>query len=258
MGELIKVSKVDACATLTLNRPEKRNSLLPEMLEELDLLFDQISNDSKLRILVITGAGDKAFSTGADLGVFASYSPEEVRSKWVPKGHQIFRKLFELPQVTIAKINGDTFGGGLELALACDLRIARSDAQLGFPENRVGTAPGWNGFQRAVEIVGITRAKQLILTGTSIDALKAESWGLVNQAVEYQDLDLATETMKSEILKSAPNVQKISKQILNTFQNSHSNTVMESIAGAFAHQTKDFHEGVSAFKEKRPSNFRGE
>lgn len=258
MSELIKVSKDVFTATLTLNRPEKRNSLLPEMLEELDLMLDEIANDSKLRILVITGAGDKAFSTGADLSFFASYSPEEVRSKWVPKGHQIFRKLFELPQITIAKINGDTFGGGLELALACDLRISRRDARFGFPENRVGTAPGWNGFQRAVEIVGIARAKQLILTGTSIDATEAEIWGMVNQTVDFQDLDSAIETLQSEILKSAPNVQKISKQILNTFQSSHANTVMESIAGAFAHQTKDFQEGVSAFKEKRPSNFRGE
>lgn len=258
MSELLKVSRSDLSATLTINRPEKRNSLIPEMLDQIDLILDEIANDPKLRILVITGAGDKAFSAGADLSVFASFSPEEVRSKWVPKGHQIFRKLFELPQITIAKINGDTFGGGLELALACDLRISRSDARLGFPENRVGTAPGWNGFQRAVEIVGVARAKELILTGVSIDAAKAESWGLVHQSVSYQELDRATESLQSEIFKSAPHVQKISKQILNTFQSSHSNTVMESIAGAFAHQTKDFQEGVSAFKEKRPSNFRGE
>ena len=98
----------------------------------------------------------------------------------------------------------------------------------------------------------------MILTGVSIDAAKAESWGLVHQSVSYQELDRATESLQSEIFKSAPHVQKISKQILNTFQSSHSNTVMESIAGAFAHQTKDFQEGVSAFKEKRPSNFRGE
>ena len=258
MSDLLTLTKNGSVAYATINRPDKRNSLLPEMLENLDGILDDISSDSKLRVLVITGAGEKAFSTGADLTVFSSLTPEEVRSKWVPRGHQIFRKLFDLPLVTIAKLNGDTFGGGLELALSCDIRISRRDAKLGFPENRVGTAPGWNGFQRAVELVGLGRAKELVLTGVSIDAVKAENWGLVNHVVEFEDLDKATDTLIQEILKSAPISQKVSKQILNTFQDSHSNYLMEAIAGAYAHQTKDFQEGVAAFKEKRPSSFKGE
>jgi enoyl-CoA hydratase len=258
VSELLTSSINGNVATVKINRPEKRNSLLPEMLESLDHILDDLSSDSNLRVLVITGAGDKAFSTGADLRVFSEFTPEQVRLQWVPKGHHIFRKLFDLPLVTVAKLNGDAFGGGLELALACDLRIARQDATVGFPENRVGTAPGWNGFQRAVELVGVGRAKELVLTGTSISAVKAENWGLINQVVDFEELDEATNQLIGEILKSAPISQKVSKQILNTFQSSHANYFMESIAGAYAHQTKDFLEGVAAFKEKRPSTFKGE
>jgi enoyl-CoA hydratase len=257
MTDLLKFEKNGPIATLTINRPEKRNSLLPEMLYALDSHLTEISANKDLRVLVFTGEGDKAFSTGADLTVFSTYSAEEVREKWVKDGHSIFRKLFELPQVTIAKINGDTFGGGLELALSCDLRIATDKARFGFPENRVGTAPGWNGFQRAVEIIGVSRAKELILTGTSIEASIAQNWGLINYVTSATDLNSSTENLINEILKSSPIAQRIGKQILNTFQSSQANTLMESLAGAYAHQTEDFKEGVSAFKEKRQSNFKG-
>lgn len=257
MTDLLKLSIANSVATITINRPEKRNSLLPEMLYGLEDLLAQISSNPDVRVLVLTGEGDKAFSTGADLTVFSTYSPEEVREKWVRDGHAIFRKLFELPQVTVAKINGDTFGGGLELALACDLRISVSNARFGFPENRVGTAPGWNGFQRAVEIVGIARAKQLILTGTSVSADEAEGWGLINYVVDGQDLQAKTEELIAEILKSSPIAQRIGKQILNTFHQGQANALMESLAGAYAHQTEDFKEGVQAFKEKRQSQFKG-
>jgi enoyl-CoA hydratase/carnithine racemase len=258
MTNLLQIKKESEVATITLNRPDKRNSLLPETLDALDSYLDDVVSDKSIRILVITGAGEKAFCTGADLHVFSEHTPEEVRTKWVRRGHEIFRKLFEVPQVTIAKLNGDTLGGGLELALACDLRIASNEAKLGFPENRVGTTPGWNGFQRAVEIIGISRTRELILTGNPISAAKAESWGLINYISAPVDLDSATDQLILEIVKSAPIAQKVSKQILNTFQNTHANMLMESLAGAYAHQSKDFQEGVSAFKEKRQPKFKGE
>ena len=124
MTNLLQIKKESEVATITLNRPDKRNSLLPETLDALDSYLDDVASDKSIRILVITGAGEKAFCTGADLHIFSEHTPEEVRTKWVRRGHEIFRKLFEVPQVTIAKLNGDTLGGGLELALACSYRIA--------------------------------------------------------------------------------------------------------------------------------------
>lgn len=245
-------------ATIKIERPEKRNSLTPEMLYALEESLNGLKKRNDVRFVVITGAGEKAFCTGADLHAFARYTPLEVRENWVPEGHRIFQTLFELPQITIAKINGDALGGGLELALACDLRIARSDARFGFPENRVGTMPGWNGFRRVVEVIGLARAKELILTGESISAAQAHSWSLVNEVCEFSQLDQNLDSLIHRLSQSAPIAQRISKQILNAFQSHQSGTLLESLGGAISHMTNDFQEGFTSFKEKRPARFKGE
>jgi len=245
-------------ATIEIARPEKRNSLTPEMLNDFESVLIKLRAEKSVQFVVITGSGDKAFCTGADLNTFVNYQPSEVREDWIPGGHRIFQRLFDLPQITIARINGDTFGGGLELALSCDLRISRSDARFGLPENRVGTMPGWNGFKRLVEVSGLARAKELILTGESISAEQAYSWHIVNRVCDYANLDSEIEDVLTQLSKSAPIAQRISKQILNSFQNLQNGLILESLGGALTHTTKDFHEGVKAFKEKRPSKFKGE
>lgn len=258
MTSSIKLSINSNVATIEIVRPEKRNSLTPEMLNDFELVLIKLRAEKSVQFVIITGSGDKAFCTGADLNSFVNYQPSEVREDWIPEGHRIFQRLFDLPQITIARINGDTFGGGLELALSCDLRISRSDARFGLPENRVGTMPGWNGYKRLVEATGLARAKELILTGEPISAEQAYSWNLINRICDYSALNSEIEYLLSQLSKSAPIAQRISKQILNSFQNVQNGLILESLGGALTHTTQDFQEGVSAFKEKRPSKFKGE
>lgn len=258
MSQNIMTSFQGNIAKIEIARPEKRNSLTPEMLLLFEEALIEIRQKKNIQFVVITGSGDKAFCTGADLNTFAEYDAAAVRENWVPEGHRIFQRLFDLPQITIAQINGDVFGGGLELALSCDLRISRSDARLGFPENRVGTMPGWNGFKRLVEIIGLSRTKEMILTGESISAEQAKTWGIINKTCEYSNLSTEVDNLISQMSKSSPIAQRISKQIINAFQNNQNGTLLESLGGAISHSTKDFKEGVAAFKEKRSSNFKGE
>ena len=171
--ELIQLSITDAIATVTLNRPDKLNALNGEMLAGLDAIADELDRANDIRVVLLTGMG-KAFCVGADIFEWSSLSPLEMGRRWIRDGHRIFERYARLPQPLIAVLNGYTFGGGLELALAADLRLAGAGVQLSFPEVKLGIIPGWGGTQRLPELIGKSRAKQMIFSGTRIDAALAE------------------------------------------------------------------------------------
>lgn len=257
MSDLVTLDVELNTATITINRPDKRNSLTPEMLALLEHAVTKVGKLTEVRFVIFTGAGEKAFCTGADLAAFSSLNFDEVRKDWVPEGHRIFKRIARLPQITVAALNGDAFGGGLELALACDFRIAKDSALVGFPEGKVGTIPGWAGTTRAVDLIGLNRAKYMILSGISIDAPTALEWGLVNRIVPSGDLTKHLSEFLEEFSQVSPIAQQISKQLMSTFENNNNAEVLEAFAGALSNVTEDFREGVEAFKEKRPTKFKG-
>jgi enoyl-CoA hydratase/carnithine racemase len=168
-------------ATVTLNRPAKLNAIDREMLRLLDSYCGRLERDHDVRVVLFTGAGDRAFCVGADITEWSTLRALDMWRTWIPEGHRVFERVARLRQPTIAVLNGYTFGGGLELALAADLRVAAEGAALAFPECGIGTIPGWGGTQRLPALIGPARAKQMIFTGERISAVTAEQWGLVNE-----------------------------------------------------------------------------
>jgi enoyl-CoA hydratase/carnithine racemase len=214
--------------------------------------------DRSTRLVIVTGAGEAAFSSGADLGSFAENDRDAVWRLWVPRGHRVFDRLAALPIPTIAVLNGDAFGGGLELALACDLRLAVTDASLGFPEVRIGTLPGWGGTRRLTDAVGLARARQLILTGMPITAEQAASWGLVTECAGRSELPGLVERYADAISACAPVAVALAKQVLGAQGGDGRTTeVLEALAGALSATTSDLDEGLAAFGDKRPPTFKG-
>lgn len=239
-------------ATITMNRPEKLNSITPEMLSALESIVRQLELDTNVRAVVVTGAGERAFSVGADINAWATLEPIEMWRRWVRDGHRVFDGFARLRQPTIAALNGFTLGGGLELALAADIRIAAEGIELGSPEVKIGTVPGWGGTQRLARLIGVARAKQLIFTGGRIDANRAEAWGLVNEVVPRAEVVARAREMAVEIAANAPISVQIAKQIMDG-----DGATYEALAGALAASTADGKEGVASFREKRPPRYQG-
>jgi enoyl-CoA hydratase/carnithine racemase len=242
---------------VTVNRPEKLNSITPEMLSTLESIVDSLDRNTDVRVVIITGSGERAFSVGADINVWAALEPIEMWRRWVRDGHRVFDALSRLRQPTIAALNGLTFGGGLELALACDIRIAAEGMELGSPEVKIGTLPGWGGTQRLTRLIGVARAKQLIFTGGRLDATTAESWGLVNEVVPRDRLTARAQELAEEIAANAPVSVQIAKQIIDGSLGEGTGAAFEALAGALAATTTDAAEGVASFREKRPAKFEG-
>jgi enoyl-CoA hydratase/carnithine racemase len=239
-------------ATLTLNRPAKLNAIDRAMLERLDSLLAALDRDTAVRVVVLTGAGDRAFSAGADVNQWSDLEPLEMWRSWVREGHHVFDRLARLRQPTIAAINGVAFGGGLELALATDLRLLASEAAVALPEVTIGTLPGWAGTRRLPALIGPTRAKQLIFSGARLDAATAERWGLVNEVVERARLLSRAHELAAQIAANAPLAVQLAKQAIDGDA-----AALEAMAGALAAGSADGREGIAAFREKRPARFAG-
>jgi enoyl-CoA hydratase len=218
-------------ATIKLNRPEKLNAIDSEMLDGLEAAAARIDGSDEVRAVVLAGAGERAFSVGADIKAWSSLEPLEMWRWWVRVGHRVFARLASLRQPLIAAIDGYALGGGLELAMAADLRLASERAELGMPEATIGTAPGWNGSQRLVSLVGPARAKQLVLTGARIDAKTAERWGLVNKVVSDGSLMEHAQRLAGEISSHPPLSVQVGKQLIDAAI-SHSVASSEALAGS--------------------------
>src|SRR5215211_6194307 len=189
----------DGIATLTLDRPAKLNAIGPDMLAELDRLIAEVDVDPKVRTVIVTGCGGRAFSVGADVNAWTALEPLDMWRMWIREGHRVLQRLAHLRQPTIAAINGYAFGGGLELALAADVRIAADSATFSLPETAIGTLPGWAGTQRLRDAIGLARSKQMIFSGCRIDAETAERWGLVNEVAPSGTLMERCRALASQI-----------------------------------------------------------
>jgi enoyl-CoA hydratase len=242
----------DAVAILTLDRAAKLNALGPEMLAELERHIATIDRDNDVRVVILTGAGERAFCVGADVNAWSALEPLDMWRRWIREGHRVLRRLAHLRQPSIAAINGFAFGGGLELALAADIRIAAETASFAMPETKIGTLPGWAGTSRLPEAIGVARAKQMIFSGARIDAFTAERWGLVNEAVPGDGLMSRARELALEIAANAPVSVQLAKAAIDGDA-----AALEALAGALAASTEDCREGIASFREKRAPRFRG-
>ncbi len=243
-------------ATVTLDRPEKLNAITPGMLEGLESMLNVIEADDSVRVVVVTGAGERAFCAGADINAWASLAPIDMWRHWVRLGHRVIDRLDGLRQPTIASLNGIAYGGGLELALACDLRIAADTVKIAAPETGIGTIPGWGMTTRLAVLAGPARAKQMILTGLPVEAPRAEAWGILSEVVTAADLRDATQQMALRIAGQAPVAVQVAKQLVDGLR-PRVPASLEALGSGLTAFTDDAGEGLASFRERRPPRFGG-
>jgi enoyl-CoA hydratase len=258
MYKTLIYEKKENIGLLTINRPEKLNAISNELISELKKLLDEIENDGELRALILTGAGDKAFVAGADIKELVDRDARLGRR--VSKERQeVFSRIENLPVPVIAAVNGYALGGGLELALACSIRICSEKAQFGAPEVKLGIIPGDGGTQRLPRLVGLGRAMEMILTGDFIDAQEAYRIGLVNKVLPQKELMKKAMELAKKIASRPPLAVRFAKEAVNRSQegDAASGFALESYLHALSCTTEDKKEGVSAFLEKRKGKFKG-
>ncbi|MGA8656548.1 MAG: enoyl-CoA hydratase-related protein [Chthoniobacterales bacterium] len=243
-------------AEIVLDRPEKLNALDPDMLGQLGEAVTEVEENSAIRVVVLRANGDRAFCVGADIYAWSALSPLQMWSEWIRRGHRIFEQLATLRQPVICAVNGLAFGGGLELALAADIRLAANDASFAMPEVKLGTVPGWGGTKRLPELIGASRAKQLIFSGAPISAQIAERWGLVNEIVPRADLFDHMRALAKLIAANAPIAVQTAKQSIHAGLSGADAQTTESLASAVNAATNDAREGMNAFRAKRSPEFK--
>lgn len=246
----------DQVVTVLIDRAEKLNALTLPMLDQLDAHLDALDK-SETRIVVLRSAGEKVFCVGADISQFSQLTPVGMWNEWIKIGHRIFDRLATLRQPTIAVVDGHAFGGGLELALACDLRILGTGARLALPETNLGTIPGWGGTARLTELVGRSRAKEMILARRHITAPTALDWGLVNAVAAPEELDAEVDRLLADITGGAPLAQQLAKQLVDAAADGGDARILESMASGFSAGSADYRRGVEAFLAKETPRFEG-
>lgn len=243
---------------ITINRPDKLNALNKVTIEELHDTLVEAENQKEIRAVIITGAGNKAFVAGADIAEFANFSVEQGKQLSSTGHFKIFNFIENYSKPVIAAVNGFALGGGLELALACHIRVASDNAKMGLPEVSLGVIPGYGGTQRLAQIIGKGKAFELLVTADMIGAQDAFKWGLVNYVTSQEELLNKCLEITSKICSKSPTAVKTAIKVFNAGYNSKLNgyeVEIEEFGKSFG--TGDFKEGVSAFLEKRKANFQG-
>lgn len=254
---VVLVEKSDRVATITVNRPEKMNALNAEVKSSLTAALAELREDPDVRAVVITGSGEKAFIAGADIGEFKDAAP--VDQHRVMQETDIYAEIERFPKPVIAMINGFCLGGGCELAMACDVRIAGDKAKLGQPETNLGLIPGGGGTQRLPRLVGQGRAMWLIYSGEMIDAARAEQIGLVDEVVAQDQLAHRTKEIAATIASRSPASLQAAKECVRAAWQMplEAGLRLEKAWFALLFSTEDMDEGVSAFLERRKPDFKG-
>ena len=254
----VRVEREDGVAVVTIDRPEALNALNASVLGELRDRLQELAEDSDVRAAVLTGAGERAFAAGADIKEMQAKSPSEARA-WGGLGHDVARLLETMPKPTIAAVNGLALGGGCELALACDIRYAAATARFGQPEVNLAVIPGWGGTQRLARVVGLGLAKELILTGRTLDADEALRRGLVSAVFPPEELLPKTVEVARSLAAKGPLALAAAKQATNRALQGELTAALDEEAADFAglFGTEDQREGMAAFVEKRVPRFSG-
>jgi 2-oxoglutaroyl-CoA hydrolase len=254
MSEFLRIEHQGPVATLWIDRQPKMNTLTVAMRNELPEIFRDLDRDDGVRVVVIRGAGGKAFSAGGDVAEFLTLAPADLEL-W----GDTLTAAERCRKPVVAAIDGYTMGAGLELAVACDFRIATLRSEFAFPEVRLGMIPGSGGTQRAMRLIGMTRAKLFTMTGQRISAERAEAWGLITQAVPNDGLDAAVAALTGELADKAPLALRTLKMVLNRGADAPLDTALELERKAYAwlRSTHDYEEGVRSFLDKRPPKYQG-
>ena len=250
--------KSEGIATITMNRPEALNAFSAEVVSEILQAIEDVKVDESVRVVVLTGAGEKAFSAGADIKAMKGMNALKAR-ELSQMGERLCNALENLEKPVIAAINGYALGGGLEVAMACDIRIASENARMGQTEINIGLIPGWGGTQRLTRLIGATKAKELIFTGKMIDARTAEQLGLVNMVVPQDKFRETVRQFALELAQKAPVALKVAKALINKGAEISLDAAiaLEREGFGVVASTEDLQEGVSAFIEKRKPVFKG-
>jgi len=258
MFENLLYESRDTIALITINRPAVRNALNAATVRELGAAFDQAKKDPAVRVVILTGAGEKAFVAGADINELAVQNPAGGKD-YALAGQGIFTSIENLGKPVIAAVNGFALGGGCELAMACTFRIASENAMLGQPEVKLGIIPGYGGSQRLPRLVGKGQAMQMVLTGEMISAAEALRIGLVNQVVSQAELISTAESIAKKIIANAPLAVKFAMEAVNRGMEmtESDGQFLEATLFGLCCATEDMKEGTRAFLEKRAARFSG-
>jgi len=253
--------KLDNVGRITINRPDQLNAISRRTLEEMEHALKEFRNDQTVRVIILTGAGEKAFCAGADLkgGIFTPET-DSVRGARLARMGQEFTEMIEkYEKPVIAAVNGLALGGGCEIALACDIVVASENAQFGQPEINIGLIPGWGGTQRLPRLIGRNRAKELIFTGDRLTAKQAEQIGMVSRVVPLNRLQETVLELARKMASKSPVMLKLAKQAINRgIEMDLSSGLAEEVkAFRVCFTTQDFKEGLTAFLEKRQPKFEG-
>lgn len=246
----VRLDVEDDVTTLLIDRPAKLNALTPEMLDALDDALARVGSSST-KVVLLRGAGEKAFCVGADITRFSQLSPADMWGWWGPRGHEVFDRLACLRQPTVAVVQGLALGGGLELALACDFRVVAQEARLGFPEVGLGTIPGWGGTERLTELVGRARAKEIVLARRSLDGRAAMKLGMATRLAPMANLESAVAEFVGELTAGPATAVQLAKQLIDAAADGAPGRVLEPLASGLSAATDEFRKATAAFTRHR-------